>query len=102
MTGSLWERREQYIANSPLYYLDRVQTPLLILNGEEDYTASVEQNERIYWGLKALGKAVVEHHQYAGEGHALAEPANMMESLATTLRWFDTYLQPQQPRIVRN
>src|SRR5260370_14965156 len=35
MRGTPWEVRDRYIENSPLFYLDRVQSPLLIVQGSQ-------------------------------------------------------------------
>src|SRR6266536_4930004 len=36
MGGSPWQYRDRYIENSPVFFLDRVQTPLLIIQGTAD------------------------------------------------------------------
>ena len=92
MGGSLWERREVYIENSPLYYLDRVRTPVLLTCGSEDGVPPA-QAEGAYTALKRLGKRV-ELRKYLGEGHwtgAWSEPA--YRDLAERVRlWFDEHL----------
>lgn len=67
MGGPLWEKRESYIENSPIFYLDRVQTPLLLVCGSEDGIAPA-QAQAAFVGLRRLGKEV-ELRQYQGQGH---------------------------------
>src|SRR5208282_721110 len=38
MDGTPWDFRDRYLENSPFFYLDRVETPLLILHGSNDTT----------------------------------------------------------------
>ena len=57
--GSLWEQRDAYIENSPLFYLDRVTTPLLLASG----TVNPIDNEpaqagEVFSALRRLGKRV--------------------------------------------
>src|SRR5712692_9678839 len=35
MGGTPWQFRDRYIENSPSFYLDRVETPLMIVHGAE-------------------------------------------------------------------
>ena len=38
--GTPWDVRERYIENSPVFYLDRVTTPLLVVQGGRDDTVA--------------------------------------------------------------
>ena len=38
--------------HSPLKYVDKVETPLLILHGEKDYRCPIEQAEQLFIALK--------------------------------------------------
>jgi dipeptidyl aminopeptidase/acylaminoacyl peptidase len=92
MGDAPWKLRERYLENSPMWYLDRVQTPLLILHGDADDAVPVWHADQVFVGMKRLGKTV-EYRRYAGEGHGISSnPANLCDRLAATLRWFDTYL----------
>ncbi len=92
MEGTLWERRERYIENSPLFYLDRVETPLLIVHGAEDTTVSSFLGDQVFVALRRLGREV-EYAKYEGEGHTLSSDANRRDVFERLIRWFDTHLK---------
>ncbi|MGH7514133.1 MAG: S9 family peptidase [Gemmatimonadales bacterium] len=96
MGGSLWEVRDRFIENSPLFYLDRVQTPLLIIQGMADFDPV--QSDEVFTGLRRLGKRV-EYARYKGEGHfeGLWSRPNQLDYLRRVLAWFDTYLKGETP-----
>jgi dipeptidyl aminopeptidase/acylaminoacyl peptidase len=89
--GTLWEKWEAYIENSPLFYFDRVRTPLLVISG----TASQEeelQARQTYGALRRLGKRV-ELRLYPDEGHCPStwtEPS-YRDVAERIIAWFDTH-----------
>lgn len=87
----LWEDRFQWIENSPIFYLNRVETPLLILHGDLDLV-SIQQSEEMFSGLKRLNKEV-ELVRYFGEGHVLSKPANIRDAWHRIVTWFDMHLK---------
>lgn len=97
MGGTPWELRERYIANSPYFFLDRVQTPLLILHGTGDDTARSTGGDEVFVGLRRLGKKVV-YARYDGEGHTPVtwRRPNQMDYLNRLLAWFDEHLKTSQ------
>ncbi len=94
MGGTPWEYRERYIENSPIYYLDRVQTPLLIVHGGEDDAVSPYLAGEVFVGLRRLGKEVT-YAKYEGEEHWQANwgYANQVDYLRRIIDWFDTHLK---------
>lgn len=92
MGGTPWQFRERYIENSPVFYLDRVQTPLLMIHGDEDSGVSVFLADEIFVGLRRMGKEV-EYARYKGEGHAIAGLANQIDAASRMISWFDTHLK---------
>jgi hypothetical protein len=54
--GTLWERPMQYLENSPLFALDRVETPVLIMHNDRDGHVPFEQGVELFLGLYRLGK----------------------------------------------
>ncbi len=88
----IWEDRLQWIENSPIFYLNKVTTPLLMLHGDLDFV-SLAQAEEVFSGLKRLEKQA-ELVRYFGEGHVLSKPANIRDSWQRIVAWFDKYLKP--------
>ena len=90
--GSLWERRDAYIENSPLFYLDRVVTPLLLISGGT-HADEPAQGGEAFSALRRLGKRV-ELRVYRGEGHVpiLWSETNYRDACERVLAWFDEHL----------
>ena len=51
MGGSLWEFRDRYIENSPIFFLNKVETPLLLVVGALDIPA-VPQAGEMFSGVR--------------------------------------------------
>lgn len=89
-----YEDRERYLRNSPLAFVDRVDTPLLLIHGEQDIRAPLSQAESFFYSLYRQGKTA-RLLRYWGENHGLSQsPANVRHIFEETVRWFNTYLQP--------
>jgi len=73
-----------------------VNTPLLIIHGEDDLRCPMEQAEQLFAALKKL-KKTVEFVRFPGESHAnvhtMKKPSHTTEALRHTLRWFNAYLK---------
>ncbi len=95
MGGTIWEFRDRYIENSPVFYLDRVTTPLLLINGSEDFAPT--QADEVFSDMRRLGKRV-EYVRYAGEDHGRNtwSQANQNDYLTRVIAWFDRYLRSGQ------
>jgi acetyl esterase/lipase len=85
-----WEDLGRYLRNSPIFYADRVDTPLLIIQGDMDYVA-MQQGEEFFNALYRQGKRA-EFVRYWGEGHVLESPANIADMWQKLLGWFDEFL----------
>jgi len=91
MGGSPWQYRDRFIDNSPIMFLDRIQTPLLIGHGSEDGIPSY-YSEEAFIGLKRLGK-IVTYLKYDGEGHGFHGYANKIDFQKRVISWFDEHLK---------
>jgi len=92
--GTLWDARERYIENSPIFFMDRVETPVLLICGSRDGATPPHVNEQTYSCLKYLGKPVV-YVRYEGESHlpsAYARP-NVLDYTNRVIAWFDKYVK---------
>ncbi|HKX29493.1 MAG TPA: prolyl oligopeptidase family serine peptidase [Blastocatellia bacterium] len=92
MGATLWEHRERYIENSPIFYLDQVKTPVLIVHGDQDFPFLADE---IFICLRRLKKEVV-YARYAGEGHGLVRYANQIDYCRRMISWFDDKLRPAE------
>jgi len=92
MGGPPWDDLWHYMRNSPLFYLDRVETPVMIIQGDMDFVP-ITQGEEFFSGLYRLGKRA-KFVRYWGEGHLLNSPANIRHMWGQIFDWFDTYLRP--------
>ena len=92
--GSLWEKRDKFIENSPIFYFDRVQTPLLIIQGTADEQVMAARSDEVFVSLRFLGKEV-EYARYPGESHGVAEWSfpNQVDYLNRVIAWFDLWLK---------
>ena len=89
----LWER-------SPLRYVSRVRTPVLILHGENDNDVPVSEAEQWYVALKDVGVETV-MVRYPREGHGLREPRHMVDALDRSLAWYEKFFAPPKPGPVK-
>ena len=86
-----WQAPELYIANSPVYFLDRVKTPLLIEAGSDD-NAVGDFPKHVFTDLKILNKDST-YLRYRGEGHNLALYPNLVDFWNRVTAFFDHYLK---------
>ncbi len=91
-TGDYLEATDAYIRNSPVFFADRVKTPLIILHNDEDGAVDWNQGIEYYNTLRRLGKDVI-MLQYVGENHGLRQPANMKDYTVRMREFFDHHLR---------
>jgi dipeptidyl aminopeptidase/acylaminoacyl peptidase len=82
---------QRYIQNSPVFYLDRVTTPVLLIHGEID-ALPISNSEAVFNGLKRWNKDVT-FARYAAEGHILENPANVVDFWRRVIEFFNKYLK---------
>jgi dipeptidyl aminopeptidase/acylaminoacyl peptidase len=90
--GTLWEKPLQFLENSPLFHLPKVQTPLLILHNDDDGAVPWYQGIELYLGLKRLDKPVWMIN-YNGEKHGLTQRKNRKDWAKKMYGFFDHYLK---------
>jgi dipeptidyl aminopeptidase/acylaminoacyl peptidase len=83
---------ERYRCRTPLYHLERLQAPVLIIHGERDENVSIEHAYRLERRLKQLGKPVTAWY-FPGFTHYFPPPANR-ETVKRLTRWMK-----QQPTV---
>ena len=94
--GSLAESAVKLLQHSPITYAPNVQTPALLLHGEDDHRCPISQSEEYFVALKRLG-VEVELVRFPGCSHSFPRigHARMREEyLSRTLGWFNNHLNP--------
>jgi acylaminoacyl-peptidase len=89
-----WDDAAPYRRQSPLTYVKKVRTPLLIIHSEEDWRCPVSQADELFTALKMLG-VETELVRFEGESHGLSRggrPQNRAERLRQIMRWMDKHL----------
>jgi dipeptidyl aminopeptidase/acylaminoacyl peptidase len=99
--GYPWEpdTRRLLEQQSPLTYVSKIETPLLILHGSEDYRTGVVQSQMLFRALKEMGKPV-EYVRYPGVGHELTRtgpPAQRMDHLLRIAEFFERFADNDRP-----
>ncbi len=88
----LWDDWNLFLAQSPIYHVEKARTPLLIMHGKNDTRVHPSQSMELYRHLKTLGKVPVRLVFYPDEGHGNRRSASRYDYSLRTLRWFDHYL----------
>ncbi|KGK00635.1 S9 family peptidase [Thalassotalea sp. ND16A] len=90
--ASLFERRDLYIENSPVFFADRITTPLLMQFGDIDDAVPWQQGVEMYMAMRRLEKNVI-LLQYEGEPHHLKKYPNKVDYTIKMKQYFDHYLK---------
>ncbi|TGY90434.1 S9 family peptidase [Marinicauda algicola] len=87
-----WEDWRFFLERSPIFHVDKAQTPLLILHGEEDTRVHPSQSMELYRHMKVRTDTPVRLIFYPGEGHGNRGAAAQFDYAHRMMRWFDHYL----------
>jgi len=90
--ATLWEKPQLYIENSPLFHLNKVQTPLVIMHNDADGAVPWYQGIELFTGLRRLGKPVWMLN-YNNEAHNLLERRNRKDIQIREQQFFDWLLK---------
>ncbi len=90
--GSLWEARPRYIENSPLFWADKIETPVLMMHNDKDTAVPWYQGIEFFVALRRLGKPVWLLN-YNGEPHGLRKYQNKKDWAMRMQQFFDHYLK---------
>jgi dipeptidyl aminopeptidase/acylaminoacyl peptidase len=98
MGGSLWDKPDAYLNNSPILYANKVNTPMLIVHNTADGNVPFAQAEEWFLALRRLRKKVW-LLQYDGEYHGFTSFKAAADYTIRLEQFFNHYLknsaQPQ-------
>jgi dipeptidyl aminopeptidase/acylaminoacyl peptidase len=90
--GTLWEKPELYIENSPLFHLPKVNTPVVIMSNDADGAVPWYQGIEMFTALRRLDKPVWMLN-YNNEAHNLVQLQNKKDIQIREQQFFDHYLK---------
>lgn len=93
LPGKPAEHVDHYIAESPSFAAERVEAPVLLIHGDQDYVA-VEQAEEMFSALRSYGKTA-SFLRFAGEGHLISGSPNIQAMYETIFDWLKEHRKPE-------
>jgi dipeptidyl aminopeptidase/acylaminoacyl peptidase len=90
--GTPWEYPMRYIQNSPIFYIDKINTPLLIMHNDADGHVPWYQGIEFFVSLRRLGKPSW-FLNYNGEPHWPLKLQNRKDFNIRMAQFFDYYLK---------
>ncbi len=89
-----WNDPLRYLESTPLYRMDRITTPLLIVHGAHDRNVPVSHGDAAFVSLRQLGREVM-YVRYEGEGHVVIQRANTIDLCERVIVWLTSHLREQ-------
>jgi len=94
--GTLWEKQNLYLENSPLFHLPNVTTPLVIMSNDADDAVPWYQGIEFFTAMRRLNKPVW-LLVYNNEAHNLIERKNRKDIQIREQQFFDWKLKGEKP-----
>ena len=82
----------RYLENSPIFWADKVQTPLLMIHNDEDGAVPWYQGIELYLAMRRVEKDCV-FLQYRCEPHHPQRYPNKLDWFMKMKEYFDHYLK---------
>ncbi|MFA6480925.1 MAG: prolyl oligopeptidase family serine peptidase, partial [Bacteroidales bacterium] len=90
--GTLWDKPEYFIENSPLFFADRITTPCLIRHDDADGAVPFSEGVQLFVALRRLNKPAWLIN-YNGAPHNLSRQADKKDWSVRMMQFFDHYLK---------
>jgi len=90
--GPPWEQQQVYLDKSPLFRMQELKTPTLIMFGAQDTSVPTEQGWQHFRAMQQIGAAPVRFLLFPGTGHGLRKLSHQKRKMEEELAWFDRYL----------
>ena len=89
-----WEDWQAMLEVSPVYHVDKAETPVLIMHGQEDTRVDPSQSYELYRSIKVRKPDTpVRMVLFPGEPHGNRKAGSRYDYNLRMMRWFDTYLK---------
>ena len=87
LVGPYPARKDLYEARSPIHHVDKLATPLILLQGSEDPVVPPAQSEMMFEALRAKG-VPVSYLLFPGEQHGFRKAENIQRALQAELYFY--------------
>jgi dipeptidyl aminopeptidase/acylaminoacyl peptidase len=106
LVGPYPERRDLYNARSPIYYIERLSSPMILLQGLDDPIVPPNQSQMMYAAVRARGLPVA-YLTFPGEQHGFVKSENNKRALEAELYFYSRVFQfeladPVEPVVIDN
>ena len=88
-----WEDFEAHVRNSPAAFVHELETPMLMMFGDDDGVVDWRQGVEFYNYARRAGKTDFVMLVYPDEGHGLGKKENQIDYHRRILQWFGHYLK---------
>jgi len=76
--GQPWDVPDRYVRNSPIFHIQNVDTPIMLIHSDLDTAAHLTQAEEMFSALYRERKEVL-YLKYFGEQHTIQQPQNQRD-----------------------
>lgn len=87
-----WSETDLFVKHSPLYNVEKIHTPILLLHGDGDTNVPFSESIQMYTALKLLGREAA-FVAVTGENHHIVDYEKRIMWQNTIFAWFAKYLQ---------
>lgn len=94
--GNPVTQRDFLIETSPLFHADRINVPLMVLQGANDPRVIQAESDEVVAAVRKNG-VPVEYVLFADEGHGFSKKKNQIEGYGRILAFLDRYLKGAAP-----
>lgn len=95
--GPPWDETDRYAELSPLHFVKRAHTPMLILHGESDRLAPTENAHALHRALRERG-VPVRLVLYGDTGHGPSRPRELRHHMKEVVEWMEAWVLSADPR----
>lgn len=93
MDTPFWRDVDNYVRNSPIHGMDKLNTPLLVTFGDKDGAVDFGQGVQMYNAARLANKEDFVMLVYPGENHGLRREENSVDYHYRILEWLAHYLK---------
>ena len=90
--GTLWEKPELYLENSPIFRINKIETPILIMHNDKDTAVPWYQGIEFFVAMRRLNKPAWMLN-YNGEPHWAVKWQNRLDFNKRMFQFFNHYLK---------